>query len=107
MPSDSTGISPFELLYGRSVRGPLNVIWELQEASSRSREGVVSMVLSAREMTKMELVQKNVGKVQQCEKAWYDWNARHWDFQPSEQVIVLPTSTDKLIAPWQRSYTMV
>ena len=48
VPQGSTGFSPFELLYGRNLRGPLDVLKESWEASKQSDESVVSNVLSER-----------------------------------------------------------
>lgn len=39
----STGFSPFELLYGRSVRGPLDILNETWQGSTRSEESVVCL----------------------------------------------------------------
>ena len=110
VPQDSTGFSLYELLYGRSMRGPLDVLRESWVASSRSSESVVSMVLSVQDkMSQMtELVQRNLVKAQQRQKAFYDRNARQREFQAGEQVIVLlPTSSNKLLAQWQGPYTVV
>ncbi len=49
VPQASTGFSPFELLYGRAVHGPLDVLKETWESDRRSTESVVSHVLSIRE----------------------------------------------------------
>eukprot|EP00731_Ephydatia_muelleri_P035196 Em0104g2a len=46
VPQASTGFSPFELLFGRKVRGPLDVIKERWEADHKSSESVVSYILS-------------------------------------------------------------
>ena len=105
-----TGFSPFELLYGRQVRGPLDVLKESWEADKRSSESVVSYVRSVQEkLAKMSaLVGENLEKVQQNQKKWYDRHARNREFQPGELVLVLlPSSTSKLQAQWQRPYPVV
>ena len=107
VPQTSTGFSPFELLYGRPVRGPLDILKESWEASKRSSESIVSYVLSIQEkLAKMsELARENLTKAQAQQKRWYDRNAREREFQPGEHVLVLlPTSTHKLLAKWQGPY---
>ena len=109
VPQASTGFSPFELLYGRQVRGPLDIIKETWEASHKSSESVVSYVLGIQErLTKLrELVKENLKEAQKNQKTWYDRHARHREFQPGEHVLVLlPTSTQKLLAEWQGPYTV-
>ena len=49
VPQSSTGFSPFELLYGHTVRGPLDILKESCQGSIRGEESVVSHVLAIRE----------------------------------------------------------
>ena len=77
VPQASTGFFPFELLYGRDVRGPLDILRESWESSQKSNESIISYVLSTRDkLLKMsELVQENLSKAQSRQKSWYDKNA--------------------------------
>ena len=110
VPQASTGFSPFELLYCRNVRGPLDILRETWEASHKSEESVVSYVLATQEKLRdmAEIVQKNLTKAQKKQKLWYDQNARMREFAAGDPVLVLlPTSTSKLRGQWQGPYQVV
>ena len=110
VPQSSTGFSPFELLYGREVKGPLDIVKETWEASERSNQSVVSYVVSIREkLGKMAgLVRENLEKAQQAQKAWYNHNARQRGFKKGDSVLVLlHTSNNPLLARWQGPYKVI
>ena len=110
VPQTSTGFSPFELLYGHEVRGPLDVLKESWQISEKSEESVVSHILSIRnKLEKMKiLADANLKEAQQKQKQWYDKNARQRSFEPDDMVLLLlPTSTSKLMAQWQGPYRVI
>lgn len=67
VPQSSTGFSPFELLYGREVRGPLALLKECWMGGQEFPETqhVLSYVLQMRERLKSmtQLAQSNYGWV--------------------------------------------
>ena len=110
VPQASTGFSPFELLYGRAVRGPLDVIRETWEAEERSDDSVVSYLLATQEKLRdmAEIVEENLTRVQSKQKRWYDKGARLREFKKGDPVMVLlPTSSSKLLAQWQGPYQII
>ena len=70
VPQATTGFLPFEL-YGRAVRGPLDILKETWEAEKESEESVVSYILSVQEKLTgmMELVKENSTKAKAQQKA--------------------------------------
>ena len=98
------------LRYGRDARGPLDILKELWEASQKSDESVDSYVLSTQDkLWKMtELLQKYLIQSRGKQKAGYDKKAQVREFQVGDPVLILlPTSTSKLLAQWQGSYQVV
>ncbi|XP_040195045.1 uncharacterized protein LOC120928035 [Rana temporaria] len=111
VPQESTGFSPFELLYGRRVRGPLDLVraqWEGVE----DPEGlpILSYVLELRERLRdlTDLVHENMQSAQSQQKVWYDRAARNRTFYIGQKVLVLkPLKQNKLQASWQGPYQVV
>ena len=110
VPQDSTGFSPFELLYGRAVRGPLDILKESWKEPQKCGENVVSYVLAMQDKlaTMAELVKGNLERAQQKQKLWYDHNARQRELKPGDLVLVLlPTSSSSLTAQWKGPYPVL
>ena len=110
VPQSTTGFSPFELLYGREVKGPLDVLREEWEANKKSDESVLSHILLMRERLKemSELVSENLKEAQKHQKLWYDQNATERVLELEDEVLVLlPTTSNKLLAQWQGPYRIL
>ena len=112
VPQDTTGFSPFELLYGRHVRGPLTVIRETWEEPNTDelKESVVSYLLKTRDMLqKMSIIaQQSEVKNKAKQKMYYDRKSAVRKFCPGQKVrVLLPTSSNKLLADWKGPFTIV
>ena len=88
VPQESTGYSPFELLYGREVRGSLDVMKESWETPKGSDENILSYMIAMREKFEQmkSLVEANMTNAQNYQKKWYDRNARQRHFQAGDCV---------------------
>uniref|UniRef100_A0A1X7U6I7 Integrase catalytic domain-containing protein n=1 Tax=Amphimedon queenslandica TaxID=400682 RepID=A0A1X7U6I7_AMPQE len=110
VPQTTTGFSPFELLFGREVRGHLDVLKEEWEAREKTIESVVSHIIGMQERMQVmsELVKENTEKQQAKQKRWYDRTTRERELSPEDKVLVLlPTSSNKLLAQWRGPYKIV
>ena len=99
VPQESTGFSPFELLYGRRVRGPLDVLKESWRGDTSEETPAVTHMVKMRERLEemTDLVRENLGRAQQRQKAVYDRGAKHRSFEAGDEVLVLlPTQRNRL-----------
>ncbi|XP_076049636.1 uncharacterized protein LOC143030371 [Oratosquilla oratoria] len=103
---ESTGFSPFELVYGHDVRGPLSMMKEKWLGKSDDPHLLTYVSeFKSRLMKARELVAENLKNAQQEMKKWYDKKARVREFKPGDRVLVLlPIQGDPLKArycgPW-------
>ncbi|XP_059570175.1 uncharacterized protein LOC132243804 [Alligator mississippiensis] len=111
VPQESTGFSPFELMFGRRVRGPLDLVreeWEGKIASTKT--SVVECVLDFRQKLTdmMKVARDSLGQAQEKQRSWYDEKARLRTFERGENVMVfLPLKTDKLQAAWEGPHAVL
>ena len=107
VPQESTGFSPFELLYGRRVRGPLDILKETWTGytAEEAQTPVVIYVLEMRDRLEemSDLVQKGLGEAQQRQKALYDRAAKEQTFEVGDQVLV----HNRLKLEWVNPYKIV
>ena len=102
VPQESTGFSPFELLYGRAVRGPMTILKQLwtKEVEEPEVKNSYQYVFELREKLEdtLKLAHSELEKAQQKGKHYYDRRSKVRKFQPDEKVVVLlPTDHDKLL----------
>ncbi len=102
VPHQTTEFSPFKLLYGYLVRGPLDVL-KTEMIGDHPRRDVEKNVaeyvtnMSSRMLQTAIAVQETVSESQERQKTWYDRNARARQFEVSQQVLLLlPSSRNKL-----------
>ena len=109
VPQATLGFSPFELLYGREVRGPLDILREEWIQNPDTETDVLSFVTEVRDRMEAakEIVQENARDVQTKQKTYYDQNAREMNLKAGDKVLLLlPSSSRKFVAKWQGPYVV-
>ena len=109
VPQDSTHFAPFELMYGRTVRGPMHILHELWTKAIDEHEVKSSYqyVLDLRERLEgtLKLAQEQLKLSQAKQKCYYDKRTKVRRFQPGDKVLVLLlTDTNKLLLQWKGPY---
>ena len=106
VPQASTGFSPFELLYGRKVRGLLDVLKKAWTGAENQGSGVTQIVEMRQRMEEMmDQVQVNANRAQSRQKRLYDRGARTREFAVGDQVLILlPQTHHSLKLEWVGPY---
>ena len=110
-PQASTGFSPFELLYGRSVRGPLSIlreIWTNEETEAETKT-TYQYVLDLKERleTTCKLAHEELRKSGERYRKYYDKGSKESKLKVGDKaLILLPTDNNKLLMHWKGPYVV-
>ncbi|XP_075726234.1 uncharacterized protein LOC142767871 [Rhipicephalus microplus] len=106
VPQASLGFSPFELLYGRHVRGPLAIlkeVWTNQELDDELKT-TYQYVLDLRNRLEetCRLAHEELRRAGARYAKHYNRKSRYRVFQPGDKVLILlPTDKNKLLLHWK------
>ena len=106
---ESLGFSPFELVFGHSVRGPLKLLKEKFLSETETPMNLLQYVSDFRnKLTKAcELARANLQAAQNRMKSRYDENTTFRSFEPGDKVLVLlPVPGKPLHAKYFGPYTV-
>ncbi|XP_076064973.1 uncharacterized protein LOC143039013 [Oratosquilla oratoria] len=112
VPQASLQFSPFELVYGRSVRGPLQVLrelWDEEEpdpAVKTTYSYVLDLAKRLRETCKV--AKQELLKAKEVQKSYYDKKTKPRILEKGDQcLLLLPTAHNKLLSQWQGIFEVV
>lgn len=106
VPQTSLGFSPFEMVYGRAVRGPLTILRELwaNEEIEAETKTTYTYVLELRERLEQtcKLAHESLRAAKQRDKEYYDRKTRERKLMPGDKALVLlPSDNNKLLMQWK------
>ena len=109
-PQEATRFFPFELLYGRKVRGPVQILKELWTKKTDVPEVKTSYqyVLELRErLDDTMTIALELKRSQSKNKRLYDRGAKRRVFQVGDKVLILqPTDNIKLLLQWHGPFVV-
>lgn len=100
-PNSSTGVAPFELVFGHKIRGPLEILYEVLESDQMKETNVGEFVdnLRGKLSSAWKFARENLASSQAAMKINYDKKTRARSFEPGELVLVLGTDSDNFLEP--------
>ncbi|XP_041483470.1 uncharacterized protein LOC121430260 [Lytechinus variegatus] len=111
-PQASLGFSPFELIYGRRVRGPLTLLKELWTGESPHDETRSTYEYVFELQNKLQdtckLAHEHLKKAKESQQAYYNKKSRNRSFAVGDKVLLLlPTANNKLLLHWKGPFPVV
>ena len=111
-PQASLGFSPFELIYGRRVRGPLTLLKEIWtgEPSEEQTRTTYEYVFDLRNRLQdtCKLAHEHLAKAKEQQRSYYNQKSRNRSFNIGDKVLLLlPTEHNKLLLHWKGPFTVV
>ncbi|CAG2216072.1 unnamed protein product [Mytilus edulis] len=112
VPQESVLFSPFELVYGWPVRGPMTILKELwtREITDPEVRSTYEYVINLRERLEStcELVKQNLEKASRKQSRIYNRKSRSRKMKVGQKVLVLlPTKANKLLMHWKGPFSIV
>eukprot|EP00745_Piridium_sociabile_P033382 TRINITY_DN571_c0_g1_i10.p1 TRINITY_DN571_c0_g1~~TRINITY_DN571_c0_g1_i10.p1 ORF type:complete len:1565 (+),score=261.65 TRINITY_DN571_c0_g1_i10:102-4796(+) len=106
VPQESMRFSPFELLYGRTVRGPMSILrkeWTSEEDNTPEREEVRYVLdLRNRVASTCEIAKEHLKQATKRYAMYFNRKARErWHEPGSEVLLLLPVKKNKLQLAWR------
>ena len=111
-PQASTGFAPFELLYGRTVRGPMAILKEIwtSEVNDPEIRSTYQYVLDLRERLEhtCNLARMELEKSSERYRKYYNKGAKLRKLVPGDYVLILlPTDQNKLLMQWKGPFPIL
>ena len=111
VPQESLGFSPFELLYGRTVRGPMQILKELWsgEVQDQDVKTTYEYVLDLRERLEKtcEIANRELEKASARYRGNFNKRAKDRKFNVNDKVLLLlPMQNNKLLMKWQGPFVI-
>ena len=91
MPQKSTGFSPFQLLYGREPRGPLQLVKDQWTGASILELPLCDYIKELKSSLEysLKLAKENISKSQQVQKEHYDQHTRPRSMEEGNKALIL------------------
>ena len=111
VPQESLKFSPFELIYGRQVRGPMQVLrqlWTEEEPSEETRTNISHFLNLANIIEQTcSLARQNLAKASGRHMRYYNAKSTDRQFNEGDQILLLlPEKHNKLQLTWRGPFTV-